>query len=136
MSIIIFTNTNAPSNAKNGLLIRETVCTQITDIRALNVLMPKLYTLATAITMKGKIDGTKVTLIAKSDPIPQYPWTMRSSLKPALKDKIRAAFLALNDKSVLKPFKADGFASITDQNYNVIRKARDALGLDLGKFVN
>ena len=42
----------------------------------------------------------------------------------------------LNDESVLKPFKADGFAVITDQDYDGIRKAGDLLGLDLGKFVN
>tara|TARA_B100002052_G_scaffold213401_1_gene195292 strand:- start:781 stop:1677 length:897 start_codon:yes stop_codon:yes gene_type:complete len=85
---------------------------------------------------KGKIDDTKVTLIAKSAPIPQYPWTMRSSLNPELKDTISTTFIELNDDSVLKPFKADGFAVITDQDYDGIRKAGDLLGLDLGKFVN
>ena len=85
---------------------------------------------------KGKIDANKVTLIAKSAPIPQYPWTMRSSLKPELKETISTTFIELNDDSVLKPFKADGFAVITDQDYDGIRKAGDLLGLDLGKFVN
>ena len=85
---------------------------------------------------KGRIDDTKVTLIAKSAPIPQYPWTMRSSLNPQLKETIRTAFIELDDEKVLKPFKADGFAVITDQDYDGIRKAGDLLGLDLGKFVN
>ncbi|MBL6794459.1 MAG: phosphate/phosphite/phosphonate ABC transporter substrate-binding protein [Synechococcus sp. BS307-5m-G36] len=85
---------------------------------------------------KGKIDDTKVTLIAKTAPIPQYPWTMRSSLNPELKETIRTAFIELDDEKVLKPFKADGFAVITDQDYDGIRKAGDLLGLDLGKFVN
>jgi len=61
---------------------------------------------------------------------------MRSSLKPELKDTISTTFIELNDDSVLKPFKADGFAVITDQDYDGIRKAGDLLGLDLGKFVN
>ena len=85
---------------------------------------------------KGMIDDTKVTLIAKTAPIPQYPWTMRSSLNPELKETIRTAFIELDDEKVLKPFKADGFAVITDQDYDGIRKAGDLLGLDLGKFVN
>ena len=85
---------------------------------------------------KGMIDDTKVTLIAKTAPIPQYPWTMRSSLNPELKETIRTAFIELDDEKVLKPFNADGFAVITDQDYDGIRKAGDLLGLDLGKFVN
>ena len=85
---------------------------------------------------KGMIDDTKVTLIAKTAPIPQYPWTMRSSLNPELKETIRTAFIELDDEKVLKPFKADGFAVITDQDYDGIRKTGDLLGLDLGKFVN
>lgn len=85
---------------------------------------------------KGRIDDTKVTLIAKTAPIPQYPWTMRSSLNPELKETIRTAFIELDDEKVLKPFNADGFAVITDQDYDGIRKAGDLLGLDLGKFVN
>ena len=85
---------------------------------------------------KGRIDDTKVTLIAKTAPIPQYPWTMRSSLNPELKETIRTTFIELDDEKVLKPFKADGFAVITDQDYDGIRKAGDLLGLDLGKFVN
>ena len=85
---------------------------------------------------KGRIDDTKVTLIAKTALIPQYPWTMRSSLNPELKETIRTAFIELDDEKVLKPFKADGFAVITDQDYDGIRKAGDLLGLDLGKFVN
>ena len=85
---------------------------------------------------KGKIDGTKVTLIAKTAPIPQYPWGMRSSMKPELKDKSSATFIEIKDKSVLKPFKADGFAVVTDKDYDGIRKAGDLLGLDLSKFVN
>jgi phosphonate transport system substrate-binding protein len=61
---------------------------------------------------------------------------MRSSMKPELKDKISATFIEIKDKSVLKPFKADGFAVVTDKDYDGIRKAGDLLGLDLSKFVN
>ena len=84
---------------------------------------------------KGVIDPSKVTTIAESSPIPQYPWTMRSTLSPELKEKIRVTFLELDSDKVLKPFNADGFASITDSDYDGIRKAGKLLGLDLSKFV-
>ena len=79
---------------------------------------------------KGVIDPSKVTTIAQSSPIPQYPWTMRSTLSPELKEKIRVTFLDLDSDKVLKPFNADGFASITDSDYDGIRKAGKLLGLD------
>ncbi len=84
---------------------------------------------------KGVINPSKVTTIAQSSPIPQYPWTMRSTLSPELKEKIRVTFLDLDSDKVLKPFNADGFASITDSDYDGIRKAGKLLGLDLSKFV-
>ncbi|MEM7773900.1 MAG: phosphate/phosphite/phosphonate ABC transporter substrate-binding protein [Cyanobacteria bacterium P01_A01_bin.37] len=70
---------------------------------------------------EGIIDPTQVVVIAESDPIPQYPWTMRSDLEPDLQAEIRAAFLNLDSESVLAPFKADGFAAMTDENYDGIR---------------
>ena len=85
---------------------------------------------------RGVIKDDKVTLIAKSKPIPQYPWTMRSDLSPELKDKVRSTFIELDDDKVLEPFKADGFATISDSDYDGIRKAGDLLGLDLSRFVN
>ncbi|MCG8365767.1 MAG: PhnD/SsuA/transferrin family substrate-binding protein, partial [Pseudanabaenales cyanobacterium] len=75
------------------------------------------------------------TVIAESDPIPQYPWTMRSDLDPALKAQIGSTFLNIDDESVLTPFKADGFAAMTDEDYDGIRKAGQILGLDLSEFV-
>ncbi|MBE7381794.1 MAG: phosphate/phosphite/phosphonate ABC transporter substrate-binding protein [Leptolyngbya sp. SIO1E4] len=84
---------------------------------------------------EGTIDPSQVTIIAESEPIPQYPWTMRSNLDPDLKAQIEAAFLSIDDDSVLGPFKADGFAAMEDADYDSIRKAGDTLGLDLGEFV-
>ncbi|MEM7064491.1 MAG: phosphate/phosphite/phosphonate ABC transporter substrate-binding protein [Cyanobacteria bacterium P01_B01_bin.77] len=84
---------------------------------------------------KGTIDLNKVTIITESEPIPQYPWTMRSELDPELKEEIRTAFLNLKDEAVLDPFKADGFAAMADNDYDGIRKAGEILELDLGEFV-
>jgi len=87
-------------------------------------------------TMVAKkiIDPERVKVVALSDPYPQYPWTMRSDLKPELKEKVRRAFLDMKDQEVLKPFKADGFGPMTDQDYDVIRNLARVLDLDLSKF--
>ena len=80
------------------------------------------------------IDPGKVKVLAESKPFPQYPWIMRSNLKPELKEKIRAAFLELKDPAVLKPFKADGFGPIADRDYDVVRNLGTLLKLDLARF--
>jgi phosphonate transport system substrate-binding protein len=74
------------------------------------------------------IDQTKVKVLGYSKEFPQYPWTMRSDLNPDLKNKIRNAFFSLKDPAVLKNFKAEGFAPVTDKDYDVVR--------DLGKVLN
>lgn len=80
------------------------------------------------------IDGNKVKVLGYSKPFPQYPWTMRSNLKPELKEKIRKAFLDIKDPAILKPFKADGFDVITDRHYDVVRDLGHLLKIDLSKF--
>ena len=71
----------------------------------------------------------KVNVLQVSEPYPQYPWAMRSDLKPQLKDAIRNAFTSLKDKKVLKPFKAQGFGAMTDAHYDVIRDLSKKLNL-------
>ena len=80
------------------------------------------------------IDTNKVKVLDYSKPFPQYPWTMRSNLKPELKAKIRTAFLDLKDPAVLKPFKAEGFDAIGDGHYDVVRNLGHLLKIDLAKF--
>ena len=74
----------------------------------------------------------KVRVLEESTPFPQYPWTMRSDLDAGLKDKIRTAFYDLKDPSILKPFKAEGFAPIADADYDVVRDLQKSLGLGAG----
>ncbi len=81
------------------------------------------------------IDPAKVIVVEYSKPFPQYPWVMRSNLKPELKDKIRSAFLNLKDPAVLKPFKADGFEAITDKQYDVVRNLGYLLKIDLATYM-
>ena len=82
---------------------------------------------------KGTIDKNKVIVIAESKPFPQYPWTMRSDLDEELKTQIQKAFLELEDEAILKPFKADGFKSVTDQDYDVIRNLGKVLELNFSQ---
>ena len=80
------------------------------------------------------IDPAKVRVLEYSKPFPQYPWTMRADLRPELKEKIKMAFYGLKDPAVLKPFKADGFEPISDQQYDVVRNLGPLLKIDLAKF--
>ena len=80
------------------------------------------------------IDPSKVKVLGYSREYPQYPWTMRSNLRPELKAKIRKAFFELKDPAVLGNFKAEGFAPITDKEYDVIREMGKLLKLDFSSF--
>ena len=59
---------------------------------------------------------------------------MQGNLAPALKDAIRAAFLDLKDKEVLKSFRVEGFVAASDTDYDVLRDMAKILELDLGKM--
>ncbi|MEJ2453937.1 MAG: phosphate/phosphite/phosphonate ABC transporter substrate-binding protein [Candidatus Thiodiazotropha sp.] len=87
-----------------------------------------------SLVTRGVISLDKVKVLGYSKHFPQYPWTMRSDLKPELKQAIREAFIELDDPAVLKPFKADAFAVISDSDYDVVRRLGTLLHLDLAKF--
>lgn len=82
-----------------------------------------------SLVKRGIINLDKVKVLQVSKPYPQYPWAMRSNLKPELKGAIRNAFTSLKDKKVLKPFKAEGFGKMTDADYDVIRDLSKKLNL-------
>ncbi len=78
------------------------------------------------------VDADQIVVIGYSADIPQYPWVMRTDLTQELQDGIRAAFLELEPgtevgDAVLGPFSADGFAPITDADYDIIRAIRSEL---------
>lgn len=81
-----------------------------------------------SMVQRGLVSEDKVVVIEVSKPFPQYPWTMRSDLDAELKEKIKAAFYELDDEAVLKPFKADSFAPITDADYEPVRELSEILG--------
>jgi len=78
---------------------------------------------------RGIIDASKVHVLAESQPFPQYPWTMRSDLDPALKAQIKAAFYQLQDKAILKAMKAEGLAPVNDADYDIVRELKTILNL-------
>lgn len=78
---------------------------------------------------RGLIDSSKVKVFAESKPYPQYPWAYRNNLDETLKAQIRQAFYSVKDPQILKAFKADGLAPISDTDYDVIRDLRRDLHL-------
>lgn len=82
-----------------------------------------------SLVQRGIISLDKVKVLGVSPPFPQYPWAMQQSLTEGLKTKIRAAFVNLKDKKVLKPFKAQGFGAMTDADYDVVRDLARKLNL-------
>lgn len=83
---------------------------------------------------RGLIDRDKVRILGHSAEFPQYPWAMRSNLNPELKQKIRDAFINITDEEILNNLKAEGFAAVTDSDYDVIRKMGGLLKLDFAKM--
>lgn len=82
-----------------------------------------------SLVSRGIVSEDKVTVLKVSPAFPQYPWAMRSDLSADLKADIRQAFYDLKEPSVLKAFKVDGFAEITDADYDVVRDLATKLGL-------
>ena len=78
---------------------------------------------------RGVIDSSKVKVFAESKPFPQYPWAFRSNLDNDLKQRIKQAFYQLKDPQILKAFKADGMAPISDADYDVVRDLQHKLDL-------
>jgi phosphonate transport system substrate-binding protein len=69
-----------------------------------------------------KIDAAAVRVLAESPPIPEYMWTFREGLDPAFLEKIRSAFLSVDDPEALKVFRADAFIAAQDSDVDVVRR--------------
>ena len=82
----------------------------------------------------GKVDTSKVVVLDTTPPYYDYNWTVRGNLDPALTDKIKAAFLALDpakpaDKAILDLQAASRFIPTKAENYTSIEEAARAAGL-------
>jgi phosphonate transport system substrate-binding protein len=82
----------------------------------------------------GKVDTSKVKVFATTPTYYDYNWTVRGTLDPALAEKIKAAFLALDPanpehKAILDLQAASRFIETSPENYKGIEDAARAADL-------
>ena len=82
----------------------------------------------------GKVDSNKVKVFATTPTYYDYNWTVRGTLAPALAEKIKAAFLALDPanpehKAILDLQAASRFIETSPENYKGIEDAARAADL-------
>ena len=76
---------------------------------------------------EGAIDPARVRVLAESPPIPEYMWTFREGLDSALREKIRKAFLQIDDVAALQVFRAEAFVAATDRDVDTVRTWIEAI---------
>ncbi|TRW89775.1 phosphate/phosphite/phosphonate ABC transporter substrate-binding protein [Candidatus Methylobacter oryzae] len=76
---------------------------------------------------EGKIKAGSVRVLAESPPIPEYMWTFRQGLEPAVKEKIRRAFINIDDPDALKVFRARSFIAAEDSDVDLVRHWIDVI---------
>ncbi|MBD8731205.1 putative selenate ABC transporter substrate-binding protein [Pseudomonas sp. CFBP 13710] len=82
----------------------------------------------------GKVDTSKVKVFATTPTYFDYNWTVRGTLDPALAEKLKQAFLALDpakpdDKAILDLQAASRFIATKPENYKGIEDAARAADL-------
>lgn len=82
----------------------------------------------------GKVDTSKVKVFATTPTYYDYNWTVRGNMDPALKDKIKQAFLALDPakpehKAILELQAASRFIETKPENYAGTEQAAREAGL-------
>ncbi|MFF7108741.1 putative selenate ABC transporter substrate-binding protein [Pseudomonas sichuanensis] len=82
----------------------------------------------------GKVDTTKVKVFATTPTYYDYNWTVRGNMDPALKEKIKQAFLALDpakpeQKAILDLQAASRFIETKPENYQGTEQAAREAGL-------
>ncbi|MDT4837257.1 putative ABC transporter phosphite binding protein PhnD1 [compost metagenome] len=82
----------------------------------------------------GKVDTAKVKVFATTPTYYDYNWTVRGTLDPALAEKIKQAFLALDPanpehKAILDLQAATRFIPTKPENYEGIEEAARSAGL-------
>jgi phosphonate transport system substrate-binding protein len=72
---------------------------------------------------KGVVDGDNFKVIWKSDKLFQYPWAVTPDIDDEMRQKIKDAFLSVEDQDIFDAFGASGFTEATDEDYEAIKKA-------------
>ncbi|MCA0212241.1 MAG: phosphonate ABC transporter substrate-binding protein [Proteobacteria bacterium] len=83
---------------------------------------------------KGLAKREDLTVVWRSDPIPESPTVWRKDLSADLKKRIQAAFLQVKDIPWSDQGLLNGFHPTTDAAYDVIRDTAKLLNLDLKKM--
>lgn len=83
--------------------------------------------------LRGKVDIDQLKIVGFTDYFPNWPVFASSRIAPETTAKIRSALLKLkpndaNAEKVLKAAKLAGFASISDKDYDELRKAAHLAG--------
>ena len=82
---------------------------------------------------KGLIDESKLKIIWKTPGYPDYQWTIRGDVDKAygkgFSDKVQAALLNMQDKTLLEAFPRKSFIKANNELYQPIKDTAQALGL-------
>ncbi|MEH7237434.1 phosphate/phosphite/phosphonate ABC transporter substrate-binding protein [Bacillus sp. JJ1562] len=76
-----------------------------------------------------KIDGSLFKTIWESEKLFQYPWAVHKDTDDETIQKLKSAFLAIDDEEILAAFGASGFTEATDADYESIRQAAIKQGI-------
>jgi len=81
----------------------------------------------------GKIDPSKVSIIWKTPPYPDYQWTIRGDVdekwSAGFKDRVKKALLGMKDKDLLASFPRQSFIPATNKDYQPIQDVAKAIRL-------
>lgn len=81
----------------------------------------------------GKIDDSKVSIIWKTPPYPDYNWSVRGDIDArfgvGFADKVQQALIAMNDATLLESFPRKSFISATNDDYAPIEATGKEIGL-------
>lgn len=81
----------------------------------------------------GKIDKSKIGIIWRTPPYPDYQWTVRGDVDKrfgsGFSDKVRNALLSMNEPDLLKAFPRSGFIPAQNSDYAPIEKVGKSIGL-------
>ena len=81
----------------------------------------------------GKVDTSKVSLIWKTPPYPDYQWTIRGDVNKqfgkGFGKKVQNSLLSMNDPDLLKSFPRVSFISAKNSDYVPIKNTAKKIGL-------
>lgn len=82
---------------------------------------------------EGKIDNSKVSVIWKTPPYPDYQWSVRGDVDniwgKGFKNRIKQALLNMKDPKLLEAFPRSAFISAKNDDYLPILKTAKKIGL-------